>query len=256
MTDKDASGSLPARLYSDTVSPAAREVGGTLAATVRLALSPANLVIRTLQEVLDFAEASIKARFERWKTDPGTVVPPPPEIAAPVLQALRFANQDQALREMYLTLLARSMDARQVSGTHPAFADILRTLSPDEARLLPILAAHDRAIPLIEVRIPVPPGWHTVLKHVSPLGGLLSPPGIVRRQAIDNLVRTGVLAVHDMFHMSNEDTYRRLEGTPEVKEAVAAIAAQGRSHTFHRYMAEITDFGATFLEAVVDSDAA
>lgn len=251
MGEKDAGGGLPARIYTDAVSPAAHEVGDTLAAAVRLALSPANLVVRTLQDAMDYAEAAVRDRFARWKTKPSRVVPPPPEIAAPVLQALRFANQDDTLREMYLNLLARSMDADQAQGTHPAFADILRQLSPQEARLLAVLAAHDRAVPLVEVRVPAPPGWHTVLKHVSPLGALLEPPSIVRREAIDNLARAGVLAVHDMFHLSNVEAYQALEASPEARTAVEAIAARGETHRFHRYMAEVTDFGAAFLKAVV-----
>ena len=117
MGEETSGGGLPARLYSDTLSPAAREIGGTLAGAVRLALSPANLLVRTLQEAVDYAEASIEQRFAKWSTAPEKVIPPPPEIVAPVLQALRFANQDETLREMYLNLLARSMEESRVRAS-------------------------------------------------------------------------------------------------------------------------------------------
>lgn len=61
---------------------------------------------------------------------------PPTMIAGPVLEALRYAYDEEDLREMYENLLASAMDSRKSSETHPAFVDAIRQMSPLDARVL------------------------------------------------------------------------------------------------------------------------
>jgi len=245
---------LLGRAYDDVASPAAKEIGGTLGAAVHVALSPANLIIRSLQEAVDYAEERVKERFARWRTATESIQPPPPEIAAPAIQALRFANQDDALREMYLNLLARSMDSSSVHSTHPAFADIIRQVSASEARALSALAKCGNAIPLVEIRV-LPPGvggWHTVIKHLNALGRLTSPEIVVPAEAIENFVRVGLLVVHEMHHVSDDEGYQTIEQGALAQQTLHDITESGRKFGVHRYMAEVTNFGAKFLRAVTD----
>lgn len=252
MTGEGSAG-LPARIYDDAVSPAAKEVGATIAVAVRLALSPANFVLRTAQEAFDYAQNQVQERFTKWRTDPADVVPPPPEVVGPVVQALQYINDDSSLHDMFLNLLARAMDKNTQGSIHPAFAEVIRQLSPPEARLLPHLPLDQRAVPLVEARLTVADGgYHTLQKHINPLGAKLRPETIVRRPAIDNLARVGVLAFHDLQSLQNPDLYAALEASPAARAVVEVAAERGEKVVFHRYLAEVTDFGVEFLRAVLD----
>jgi hypothetical protein len=66
---------------------------------------------------------------------PEKIVSPPPMIAVPALGLLRLVAEEPSLREMYLRLLATSMDERTASLAHPSFPEIIRQLTPDEAAL-------------------------------------------------------------------------------------------------------------------------
>ena len=254
MVDEQESKHLVASVYRDALSPAAQEVGKALAGVVRAALSPASLVVTSIDEAFAFAQERVKERFQRWRVPPERVIAPTAEIAEPVVRMLRFANQDQTLRDLYLNLLARSMDASTQAATHPAFADVLRQLSPLEARLLSALPAKQMSIPLIEVRRALPgAAFITVRKHIA---GFSTEPGIqseVPTSAVDSLARVGIVAIHTDQAVADQALYEPLLRSPESLAAQALVTKDGGTVALHRYLAEITAFGAAFLGAIADA---
>lgn len=65
---------------------------------------------------------------------------PPTMIAGPALEALRYAYDEEALREMYENLLASAMDNRKASHAYPAFVDTIKQMSPLDAKIMSIIA--------------------------------------------------------------------------------------------------------------------
>jgi len=63
-------------------------------------------------------------------------VNPPAHTAIPTLAGLQLTAEVHEIREMYLNLLSSSMYKQTASKVHPAFAEIIRQLTPDEARIL------------------------------------------------------------------------------------------------------------------------
>ena len=64
------------------------------------------------------------------------IVEPEPYVAVPALQQLSYSLDSEELRELYANLLASSMNADKKSDVHPAFVDIIKQLTPNEAKLL------------------------------------------------------------------------------------------------------------------------
>ena len=64
------------------------------------------------------------------------LVTPPASIAVPALQGLSYTFEEGSLKELYLNLLATASDNRRANQAHPAFAEIIKQLAPDEAKLL------------------------------------------------------------------------------------------------------------------------
>lgn len=60
----------------------------------------------------------------------------PAEVAGPVIEGIRYLPEGHPLFEMYEALLTRSCDLETRNDANPAFAEIIKTLSPDEARIL------------------------------------------------------------------------------------------------------------------------
>lgn len=73
-------------------------------------------------------------------------------IAGPVLEALRYAADEEPLRQMYLNLLAASADRRAAGWSHPAFVEIVKQISPMEAPLLAHVLYSPGRHPLVRAR--------------------------------------------------------------------------------------------------------
>lgn len=86
--------------------------------------------------------ANYKDRLLKYLTECRNRVPverqveSPPEIAGPLIERLRFIDDADPLKQLYLNLLTASIDRERQEGIHPAFPLILSQLSSDEAKLI------------------------------------------------------------------------------------------------------------------------
>lgn len=124
-------------VYQDAIQPAAKEVGvalQTIARTIHIALAPISAVVWGYDRIKDYLNEALTERLRNIPKE--RIVAPDPTVAGPAVEALRFAAHEPSLRELYANLLATSMDAKTAREAHPAFVEILRQLTPDEARIL------------------------------------------------------------------------------------------------------------------------
>jgi hypothetical protein len=63
-------------------------------------------------------------------------IAPAPQILGPVLEAIRYEPEATPIDEMFSQLLSIAMDSDRVDNAHPAFVEIIKQLSSDEAILL------------------------------------------------------------------------------------------------------------------------
>jgi len=133
-------------VYQDALQPAAKSFGheaapaGKELATAVVTLSKAINVALAPLEVLVWGYDQVKKNFlpalaEKLKKTQ-QIITPPLNVAGPTIEALKFSGSNPVLREMFVKLLATSMDANTTLNAHPAFVDIVRHLTPDEARIL------------------------------------------------------------------------------------------------------------------------
>lgn len=111
---------------------------------VLLPLAAANYGIEKAKEYFQGrfnGELSEKLR----RIAPHEVVSPKPSVTGPALQALAFCHEETQLKELYLNLLASAMCSTLATRVHPAFVEVIRQISPDEAVLLQKLSALEPA---------------------------------------------------------------------------------------------------------------
>ena len=70
------------------------------------------------------------------KVSPELIEAPEPYIAVPAVQYISYCMNNEELRNMYANLLANSMNKVVKDGVHPGFVEIIKQLSPDEAKFL------------------------------------------------------------------------------------------------------------------------
>jgi hypothetical protein len=123
-------------LYDDLASPGVKQVGkalGTVLETGNIVLLP----LRMLNHVVAQHErATFQDIAERFKEIPEErIADVRPEIGVPTLERLSY-TQDDALRRMFIELLASAGDTERLGFAHPSFIRVIESLSPDEGKLL------------------------------------------------------------------------------------------------------------------------
>ncbi|MES5044543.1 Abi-alpha family protein [Rhizobium nepotum] len=119
--------------YDDAVKPAAQQLGNItadIAKTILLVLAPLQLTGALQDRFRAFLDRSVRNVPEERR------LPPPPQILGPVLEGIRYEPSDSSITEMFSVLLSTSIDKNKVSEAHPAFPQIIKQLSSDEAHLL------------------------------------------------------------------------------------------------------------------------
>jgi hypothetical protein len=60
----------------------------------------------------------------------------PASLAGPIMERLKYLEDENYLTDLYLNLLSRAIDKERINEAHPAFFSIISQLSPDEALIL------------------------------------------------------------------------------------------------------------------------
>lgn len=64
----------------------------------------------------------------------------PPSISGPIIERLKYLEEDNYLTDLYISLLQKAIDKEKIQEAHPAFYHIIDQLSPDEAMILFIIS--------------------------------------------------------------------------------------------------------------------
>jgi predicted transcriptional regulator len=193
------------------------------------------------RELLGVSELSLEARIKR-------LLPP---SAAPVQARPRNGALDPAaLRAEAAELLRQSADLAFDEAAHPAYAQILLELAPDEARLLRLLAGKGPQ-PAVDVRsIQLVGSGQVVAEGLNMIGAEAGLRYVERVEAyLTNLIRLGLVRF-SANPLENAVTYQVLEAQPHVLEAVRAAS---RARTIQRSI-RLTSFGEDFCRVCLPLD--
>ena len=178
-------------------------------------------------QIKDFVSTKVAERLKN--VPPENIVTPKPNVAGPALESLRYTGHEEALSDMYANLIAASMDKSTAEGAHPAFVEIIKQLTPDEAKIV-ALFLQVIAFPIITVRgnVKIPTegktGGFDLLVNYSHIGEIagceyenLTPT------YLDNLCRLGLAEMPSMFQYTGPGIYEPLEKSHTVEKLRAEI---------------------------------
>jgi hypothetical protein len=180
------------------------------------------------------------------------VDPPPPEPAQQTDQGAAPSKNGEAshdtveeLRERGAELLRRSAEVHYTEDAHPAYANILNNLAPDEGRILRLFVQEGPQAS-IDVRTspPLGIGSEMVASGMNMIGreaGCRDPDKT--HAYLGNLYRLGLIWF-SREPLDDQNPYHLLEAQPEVQ---VAMSEAGRTRTVRRSI-HLTDFGTDFCK--------
>jgi hypothetical protein len=246
-----AVGELAKTAYDDALAPVSKEVGealSTLGRAINVALAPLRVVVWSYDQIEEYIVASLERKLKARGVPPERIQPPDVDVAVPAIEALRYSK----LKENYANLLATAMDRNSATGVHPAFVEILRQLTPDEAKILEFLPRLGLHEPLVDLTFTSPQaGEFTIQRHVGTLGHDANCSNVeLIPNYVDNLCRLGVAEVPSLGGLFDRWRYDRILEMDIVKQAKAQIPDDGEFH-FKPKRLGLTSLGDSFRKACV-----
>lgn len=161
------------------------------------------------QDVLNELDYLVKEKLRNVPEN--NIVSPTPRIAVPALQNASI-TEEYEIRELYANLLANSMNKVVKDGVHPAYVEIVKQLSPDEAKILCYMRNHT-TVPTITLRRENDKGEGIeIIKNFSNIGELskCEHPFEVNKY-FNNLIRLGLLEGSTLSSLTNKWLYEPLK---------------------------------------------
>lgn len=244
-------------VYKDLGRPVIKPIGeilGFLPRTLKLTLSGWEKWLINGEESLRLTAEAIKEKLQTVPKE--KLVEPEPYVAIPAIQQISFCQNSADLRDMYANLLVASMNADTKWDVHPAFVDIIKQLTPDEAKYLKslpdmILDIH----PIIDVTVSLGDearGTNPIISNFTNynIDQLEHPEQIC--SYIDNLVRLKLIEIPPGRHIVDKTVYKALEEDPLIQDPLSIEGEspqQLKYHYMHKYF-RLTNLGVDFKKIV------
>jgi len=248
-------------VYQDVLQPAARQIGlglETLTKTIHIALAPVSALVWGYEKIGDFLSSKLTDKLKNVPAE--RIQTPSLLVAGPIVESLKFAANEETLRDLYANLLATSIDSATAQNAHPGFVQIIKNMSPDEAKIIKYLITSGDQ-PLIDIKINVQSkgGFRILRRNFSHIGKNVGCDfNNLIPNYLDNLCRLGLLEIPAGRYIIAEGIYEKLEEDQEItsiKQQILVEAnanpADGLSVGFDRKKIELTDLGKQFCFACV-----
>ena len=203
-----------------------------------------------------FTERFDKEIYEKTNSIPAeNLIEPKGSIAGPTLQGLAFSHEEPNIKEMYLNLLKTSMDNRTSNDAHPAFVEIIKQLTSEEALLLRDVLLSYAPIPLAQVRATRNTGGFNIkIKHLASLSNSATQQPVINKRfpaMVDNWVRLGLVEVTYQSFLTDETRYDWIKNRPEYMQLEAETNNEVETISFNKGLMEPTDLGKLFKSAAL-----
>ncbi len=244
--------------------PSVKEAAGNLgqtAVTLTTTINNALLPLAAVNFAFDKARTYFSEKFQKDMTEkaenipPEHLIQPKASVAGPTLQGLAFTHEEPSLKEMFLSLLATSMDGRKADLAHPAFVEIIKQLDSKDARLVRSPLISSSPIPIIEIYTVLSDGksQRAQLRHVLNLKDLTTGQLVEDQKLpamVDNWIRLGLVTVDYSKHLSDLSSYSWAEQRPEYLGLCDTLNDEHQKVVFTRGIMFCTELGKQFAAAV------
>lgn len=246
---------IAGKVYDDGLHPAVQEIGKTLALlpqAVNAALAPLQIWIVNKEYNVEETKKLLEQKLSRVGAE--HIVTPDAYVAVPAMQAISYSMDSKELRNLYANLLARSMVDTEKDKVHPAFVEIIKQLTPDEARLIKLFVSHG-TFPLIDIKRFWDKSGHFVsnLRNFTTIADKICEKTSYSdiERYIDNLSRLRIIEIEEDGHIAAKDAYKALESNSLVVNLMKEKLAEDEHREIFRKYFVVTAFGHEFVDVCV-----
>ena len=245
-------------VYLDVAHPSLKATGqilGVIPQAINAALMPVHQWGAKAYYKLDETKKILAEKLKN--VSPNEIVPPESHIAVPALQAISYSMDNEEIRNMYANLLASSMQEKVKKDVHPAFVEIIKQLSPDEARILKYLYTEKESQPIIDLRLAklYSHSWSTYIKNFTILYRTVPDLEIKDYKKVsvllDNLSRQNLIVIHENSFLADTKKYDALEHDPIIQNQMSQAAPQDRKWSIEKMYFGLTAFGMSFCRICI-----
>lgn len=237
-------------VYIDGGRPIVKPTGA-LVALIPRAIKAALLPIEkwVLQREYNLEETKQLLEIKLQNIQPELIESPEPYIAVPALQYISYCMDNDELRDMYANLLANSMNKVVKNGVHPGFVEIIKQLSPDEAKMLRYIYTNTY-VPTMGLKVYKKTGGYlSFFESFTNITELCECEDIGEYENyVDNLVRLGLIIKPNDKYLISEEKYEPLKNHSFIvkqKENFEKMDAVSKVE-YVKGILELTSFGKKF----------
>ena len=244
-------------VYEDGFKPIIQPTGeviGLLPRTIKAAFSPLEKWICKKEYNVENTKKLLEKKLQR--VDPKLIETPEPYIAIPAIQYISYCMDSEELRNMYANLLANSMNSIVKNEVHPGFIEIIKQLSPDEAKILKELYFR-RTIPTITIRYENEKGEGIdIFKEFSDIAEKANcEEKIEINKYFDNLKRLGLIDKGKGEFLVDKSLYEPLKCNEYIK-SLEKIPENLKKQGYTKYVVQesfirMTKYGEVFCKICV-----
>lgn len=175
------------------------------------------------------------------------------ETIGPALEASKYYIENDELRNMFSNLIASSFNLDKTDIAHPAFVEIIKQLSPLDAKIFKELYLNKNTYGVAEIRLNIINNEYIPLyKTFFPLSYLTSDNLALVQSSIDNLLRLGLIQINPNLKSSDDSVYKTIENHEIYKVFNSEnITNSEFKVSLHKMLWHITFWGINFANACI-----
>lgn len=245
-----------AKTVKEVLPETASETDGVISTIVgwfnNVVLYPVKKANITYKYKLECFEEDLRREVENIPDN--QVCEPKIMIVGPTLEALKYTYDEKDLRDMYVKLLATSMDISKAKIAHPSFVDIIKRMDSIDAQLFKHLTSLPRYINAINPNIGVV-GTNKSYTHATPEWFIgWEVPGCDIFQTSASLIRLQYFGLIELMfdRTAGDEGYVELETSDLLQKLLVKyneiIPGVNKEIRCTRSVLYINDYGQEFAE--------
>lgn len=247
----DSAKELAKEVYSDIAKSTIKSIGNIISLPFK-AIDAALTPIKKWIDKKNFNyEKTRELLAEKLKnTNETQIVEPEAYVAVPALQQLSYSYDSEDLRQLYANLLASSMIEDTKWNVHPSFVEIIKQLSPADARAMNVINNPEYlTVMTLAIREIKTDTYINLIKNYSvDLIGLY-PDDQQLSSSLENLQRLGLININYNVMVRPDSKYEPYETDPLFSKIRDYFKDNKENEmAYKKGLIELTDFGISFCK--------
>lgn len=253
----EQSGGVFNKVYDDLAHPTARSLGNTLSLlprTIGVWLGKWEKWVINGEESIRLTAQAVQEKAAKIPEE--KLTEPEPYVAIPTVQQLSYCYDSEELREMYANLLVSSMNIDTKQAVHPSFVDIIKQLSPMDAKVLETMRQGQFGLPIVTVRLNFKETkmfYELLVDYSTDLFPLFNDTDILSA-SLQNLDRLGIIKIRYDQMVKPDERYDAFYEDAVYKKLMTSFGGKENTDiTFSKGLIELTEFGKIFCQCCCEN---